>query len=494
MSKPIGGLFTNKLSKLSNLKLKKSNSTKFLLPTHSLIVRKLNSKEKSSNIITDEINKYLNSPEKFLFSNTKVIIGKKIKVKDINFIGIEPLPQKKTATPNKRMSLYRKQLNFNNNNSDSASKNSTGFSHYNLKEKQQHSNNEKYEIIDNEQLKKIFNRYKTFHLASKNDEKKNNFPLLNEKNKNKNKNNNNSETFSINNTSTTKNTKSRNKEIPFDVTQSLSFQYNKLKIRQNLDNKVKNISKRLSRILNKKESELLLNRVDDYSFKKELLRDIDFNKPIEDKYGLHKWNISLRRPKNFEGMRNSYINLTIDQNPFWGIVVEKYPKIKEAKIKPGISDKNKNFFENFKKSHSWLIKNKEYKNYENLDKLSVKGENLFNIEYNREINNSRGKKLLHKTFVDKGGKVILKTEINNIFGEMIFCEDYSKNNLLNSKYTNFSSINSGYNTITNKLPFQMKYYTNNNTNFKYFPNSSSMMDSEILKKNTFTKSRSTIEL
>ena len=96
------------------------------------------------------------------------------------------------------MSLYRKQLNFNNNNSDSASKNYTGFSHYNLKEKQQHSNNEKYEIIDNEQLKKIFNRYKTFHFASKNDEKKNNFPLLNEKNKNKNKNNNNCETFSIN--------------------------------------------------------------------------------------------------------------------------------------------------------------------------------------------------------------------------------------------------------------------------------------------------------
>ena len=493
MSKSIGGLFTSKLSKQANLKLMKSNSTKFLLPTHSLIVRKLNSKEKSSNIITNEINEYLNSPEKFLSSNAKVIIGKKINVKDINFIGIEPLPQKKTITPNKRMSLYRKQFNFNNNNNnnnDSPSKNSTGFSHYNLKEKQQHSNNEKYEIIDNEQLKKIFNRYKTFHLASKNDEKKNNFPKLNEKNKNKN--NNNSETFSFN-TSTTKNTKTRNKELPFDVTQSLSFQYNKLKIRQNLDNKVKNISKRLSRILIKKESELLLNRIDDYSFKRELLRDIDFNKPIEDKYGVHKWNISLRRPKNFEGMRNSYINLTRDQNPFWGIVVEKCPKIKEAKIRPGFSDKNNNFFENFKRSHSWLIKSKEFKNYENLNKLCVKGENLFNIEYNREINNSRGKKLLHKTFVDKGGKVILKTEINNIFGEMTFCEDYNKNNLLNSKYTNFSSINSGYNTFTNKLPFQMRYYTNNSTNFKYFPNSS-MMDSEILKKNTFTKSKSTIEL
>ena len=137
-------------------------------------------------------------------------------------------------------------------------------------------------------------------------------------------------------------------------------------------------------------------------------------------------------------MRNTYINLTRDQNPFWGIVVEKFLKIKEVKIRPGISDKNKNFFEKFKKNHLWLINNKEYKNYENLDKLSIKGENLFNIEYNREINNSRGKKLLNKTFVDKSGKVILKTEINNVFGEMTFCEDYYKNYLLNGKFTNFS--------------------------------------------------------
>lgn len=226
--------------------------------------------------------------------------------------------------------------------------------------------------------------------------------------------------------------------MPLGITQSLTFQYNKIKIRQNLDNKIKNISKRLSRILNKNEDDLLLNRADDYSFKNELLKEIDFNKPIEDKYGIFKWNISLRRPKNFEGMRNSYINLAREQNPFWGIVVEKYPKEKEVKIRQRISDKNKNFFKKFEKNHSWLANNKEYKNYENLDK-----ENLFNIEYKREINNSRGKKSSHKTFVDKGGKVILKTEIINIFGEMTFCEDYCKNYLLNSKFTNFCSINSG---------------------------------------------------
>ena len=261
MSKPTGGVFMNKLSKQDNLKLIKSNSTKILHPTHSLIVRKLNLKEKSSNIIKSEINDYLNLPEKFLSSNSKVIIGKKVKLKNMNVIGIEPIIQKKITAPNKRMSLYRKSFHFSNNNIDSSSKNFTGPTYHNMKEKQQYLN-DKCEIIDNEQLKKIFNKYKTFQMLSKNDEKKNDFTQLNDK-----INKNNIKIFCINNISTTKAKKSRNIDIPLDITQSLIFQYNKKKIRQNLDNKIKNISKRLSRILNKNEDDLLLNRADDYSFK-----------------------------------------------------------------------------------------------------------------------------------------------------------------------------------------------------------------------------------
>lgn len=470
----------NKLAKQANIKLIKSNSTNFMNPLHSLIVRKLNNKEKSSKIISNEIKDYLNLPEKFFSPNSKVIIGKKINLKDMKSIGIEPIITKKTPIINKRMStFFRKSLNFNN--FESSVRNSLA---YNFKEKQQ--TNDKYEIIDNEQLKKIFNKFKTFYLSSKNDEKKNNFPKLYEKN-------NGNETFSFNNSTTTKTKKSRNKNIPFNLTEYLTIQNNKLKIIQNIDNKIKNISKRLSKILNKDESDLLLNRIDDYSFKKELIKEIDFNKPIDENYGKYKWNISLRRPKNFEGVRNSYINLTREKNPFWGIVVEKSPKIKEVKMRPGILTKNKHFLEKFKKAHPWLLSNKDYKHFENLDKLSVKGENLFNIEYNREINNNRGKKLLHKTFVDKGGKVILKTEINNIFGEMTFCENYSSNNSLNNKSNNFSS-SSGYNTFTNKLNSQIKNYSNNSINLKNFPNSSSMKDSEILKKNTLTKSKSATEL
>ena len=230
MSKQGGGIFMNKLAKQANIKLIKSNSTNFMNPLHSLIVRKLNNKEKSSKIISNEIKDYLNLPEKFFSPNSKVIIGKKINLKDMKSIGIEPIITKKTPIINKRMStFFRKSLSFNN--FESSVRNSLA---YNFKEKQQ--TNDKYEIKDNEQLKKIFNKFKTFYLSSKNDEKKNNFPKLYEKN-------NGNETFSFNNSTTTKTKKSRNKNIPFNLTEYLTIQNNKLKIIQNIDNKIKNISR-----------------------------------------------------------------------------------------------------------------------------------------------------------------------------------------------------------------------------------------------------------
>jgi hypothetical protein len=317
-----------------------------------------------------------------------------------------------------------------------------------------------------------------------NDNEKNNFIQIKDNN-----------SISINQSNQNKNineNKTKKKEIPFDLSQSLFFQNNKLKERQTLDNKVKNISKHLSKILKKSEKDLLLNKIDNYNFKNELLKDIEFNKPVDEKYGKFKWNISLRRPKQFEGMRNSYINLTRDENPFWGIVIEKYPKIKELKIKPGSVSENRVFFEKFKKTYSPKINLADYKNIENLDNLYIKGENLYNIEYNREIKDNKNKKILYKAFVDKGGKVIMKNEINNIFGDMTFFENYSNNNLLSTRYTNSnmsnSNSNSAYNTFTSRLALHLKNFSKSSMNFKNLPNSFSF--NEEVKKRTFFKNSS----
>lgn len=481
----MAGMFKNKLQKQSSPKIVKSNSTKLFQPKISYVVRKLDEKELSRDLISKEINEYLSSPEKYFSPNSKVTIGKKIKLKDMNKIGIEPVAvPKKMTIINKRMSLFRKFSNvfFNNNEKNSNLRSSISSSYFNMKDKQQ-INNDKYEIIDNEQLKKIFNKYKTAkNSLNNNDNEKDNFIQIQDNN-----------SMSINNCNQNKNineNKIKKKEVPFDLSQSLFFQNNKLKERETLDNKVKNISKHLSKILKKSEKDLLLNKLEYYNFKNELLKEIELNKPVDEKYGKFKWNISLRRPNQFEGMRSSYINLTRDENPFWGIVIEKYPKIKELKIKPGSVSKNRVFFEKFKKTYFPMINLADYKSIENLDNLYIKGENLFNIEYNREIKDNKNKKILYKTFVDKGGKVIMKTEINNIFGEMTFFENYSNNNLLSTRYTNsnMSNSNSAYNTFTSRLAMHMKNYSKSSTNFKNLPNSFSF--NEDVKKKTFFKNSS----
>jgi len=50
-----------------------------------------------------------------------------------------------------------------------------------------------------------------------------------------------------------------------------------------------------------------------------------------------------------------------------------------------------------------------------LFELKIKGDDIFNIEFNREMN-SKKKKILHKAFIDNG-RIILSTEINRVFGK-----------------------------------------------------------------------------
>ena len=75
------------------------------------------------------------------------------------------------------------------------------------------------------------------------------------------------------------------------------------------------------------------------------------------------------------------------------------------------------------------------KKLKNLDEINVKGENLLNLEYNREMSSKR-KKILHKAFL-VNGKVVINTEINNTFGKETFYKNYEKNKRIFSPfYTN----------------------------------------------------------
>ena len=117
-------------------------------------------------------------------------------------------------------------------------------------------------------------------------------------------------------------------QIPRNIKLQLDYQDNNLKLKANALNKNKIMSRYLSKKINKKEDELLMNRIDVFRMKKQIFYDIENSRPIDEKYGKYKWNISLRRPDNFKGVRNAYVNIRNDTDPFWVVVYEKSPHIK----------------------------------------------------------------------------------------------------------------------------------------------------------------------
>ncbi len=294
---------------------------------------------------------------------------------------------------------------------------------YNLKGKENQNHldmSSKFEIIDNNRLKMIFNSYKI---------KDNKANSINDKSES-------SSSEIYRNQKTENNIKYKNKyinpsssmdDVPKDIKQSLNLQNRKLNLQKLSEKNRIWMSRYLSKKIKKPQNNLLLNRIDSYRFKREVINEIENNKPIEEHYGKYKWNISLRRPDNFQGVRDSYINLKGDGFiPFWSVVIERSPKQKELCIKPKYTLTN-NEINEFRKQTNRVNsgnKNQYFKTVENLEDLSIEGKNLYNLEYKREIIDSNKKKILHKVFVENG-KAISSLDINNLYGNDTFYKDYN---------------------------------------------------------------------
>ena len=279
--------------------------------------------------------------------------------------------------------------------------------------------NSKFEIIDNKRLKMIFDSYKikTQKDYSINDKSE---LGLNETSFFQNRKNDNVINRYMNSYSSMDN-------MPKDIRQCLWIQNKKLNSQKLSEKKAMRMSRFLSKKINKPQNNLLLNRIDSFRFKKEVINEMEFDKPIEEQYGKNNWNISLRRPEHFKGVRDSYINLKGEGHiPFWSVVIERSPKQKELSIKPGCTLNNIEISE-FKKQKARTksgIKNQYYRTVENLDDLSIEGKNLFNLEYKREIIDSNKNKILHKVFVENG-KTISSLDVNNLYGNDTFYKDYN---------------------------------------------------------------------
>ena len=355
--------------------------------------------------INQKLNNYFENPDGYFSENDSIFIGKRIPINDIrstlslpkdrqinNIRSLKKINSMKSNLTRSTNNTYRKGINFKNLSDTDSLKNYK-------------------EIIDNKKLKMLFENFE-----------KNNLKL---KRNNNNFFNSNQETFN---------------NLPFKLKMKLDDQTHYLKIKSDLEKKNNKFSKILSKKIKKEPKDLLMNRIDIFRLKRQIYNDIENNLPIDEKYGKHKWTISLRRPENFKGERDAYVNLGSDKKPLWSIVREKFPIINELCIKPGYNLNYKDYTE-FKKNQ--FLPSSSFKNIktvENLEQLKIDGKDLYNIEYNREMS-VKGKKIYYKGFFDNGN-IIMNKEIEDYYPDKTLYKNYKdfNNNNDNNNINNIKTI------------------------------------------------------
>ena len=336
-------------------------------------VRKMNEKETSTGEINKEIESYFFTPEKYFSPDSPIRLTKHSQLEDISL----------------DLKSSKEKLRKNNlSNSLSVSKRITI-----VKEKYGNSkvDNSKYEIIDNKELNRIFNSYKDKINSRKN---KSLF-------------------------------KSISNNIPINILSPLKNQEKNILNQNKVNKKNKNILKYLSQKLHKKEKDLVMNDPYNYLYKREIINRLENNPAYvtEDRY---KWTTSLRNINKLKGIRKTLVNFNTDRNPFWSYLIEKGPKEHQTSVRPGLDLDNRNFVKFLKKVKTNADINEDNINsVKYLDEINVKGKNLLKLEFDREMS-SKKKKIIHKAFVENG-KIVLNTDINNVFGKETFYKNYDKN-------------------------------------------------------------------
>ena len=275
-----------------------------------------------------------------------------------------------------------------------------------------------FEVIDNDKLKFIFDSYKNIinnqHTMDNSIEKtqsntsQNTFMQNRYHEQRKNFLEKNQKNFYMN-----KHQQKEEENIPNYIKERLNLQTRKLKLMKSSELKNIKMSKYLSKKVNKPLDNLLLNRIDSFRFK-------------------------------------SFINLSEERYlPLWSLIIEKSPRLKNLSVKPDyvLSEGEIHEFQkqayNLKRININNIDentNPYFQTVENLDKIIVKGKNLYNVEYKREILDNKNKKIWHKVFMENG-KATSLADINKIFGDETFYKDYDGCITEKNIYRNYGCFN-----------------------------------------------------
>lgn len=209
------------------------------------------------------------------------------------------------------------------------------------------------------------------------------------------------------------------KNIPWELKKRLQLQEHTLTEKGKIDRSVQKEASYLSKTLKKSQDDLLLNKTESYRIKREIIDSMESKVPIETKYGVNNWIISLRRPQHFVGSRKTFINLGKNDNPLWFGVREVLPRYTEIARKP--EGKNLKDLDTFM-SNPYLVQTTEINgtditHLDTLDDIVVKGRSLLDVEY-KEAKELQGKKILYK-----------KDYIENIVnGNPFYTSDFNKGN------------------------------------------------------------------
>ena len=200
-----------------------------------------------------------------------------------------------------------------------------------------------------------------------------------------------------------------NSEVPsfmkLYINNSLSKQEKALKCKEEYNNIFKQMEKNISKTMlrdsktpiislknyfqNKfyETANLFKNSVNNYRNKIEKIKLSTKRKKknLQLDSGIRYWEMSLRRPKNFTGLRKGYLNISSDKRPVWIIATEKYPVEEEKIINPNIINKieQQKLNTNYKEKSNRLIfsklKNKTM-NFFKYNDLQIKGKKLIDFE------------------------------------------------------------------------------------------------------------------
>jgi hypothetical protein len=342
-------------------------------------IRKANERDNSEGKINEKIETFFNSPETYFSNEFPISLGRKPEITDIS---LDMKTLKKRAS----------KKNINTVNTSSMSKALSRLSKEKDKTVPKYDTT-KFEIIDNKKLDSIFNSFRE-RIKSK-------------KNNSYNKYNNDT-------------------NLPINISLRLNDQQKRILNQKNNYKQVKNILHYLSKKTHTNEQDLLMNKVDNYLCKKEIINKIESNNSFDETKDRFIWTTSLRNSEKIKGTRRTLVNLNTDKYPFWGYLVEKSPNCQLTSLRPGIDFRSRNLSNFIKRAKARSEFNENSINsIKNLDNIDIKGKNLLNLEYNREMSSKR-KKILHKAFVENG-KIVLNTDINNVFGKETFYKDYDKN-------------------------------------------------------------------